>query len=77
VADTRPGLEGDPEAAFIRRASSGNGRGIGLPLARSLAEAEGGALVVSDPGPHPTFTLLIASADPEVRETRHADVGRP
>ena len=72
-----PASKATPEAAFIRRASSGNCHGIGLPPARSLAEAEGGALVVSNPGPHPTLTLLIASADPEARETRHADVGRP
>jgi hypothetical protein len=28
VADTGPGLEGDPEAAFIRRATCGNVHGI-------------------------------------------------
>ena len=63
VADRGPGLNGDSETAFVRRASGGNGHGIGLALARSLAEAEGGALVVSNPGPHPTFTLLIGSDD--------------
>jgi signal transduction histidine kinase len=63
IADRGPGLHGDPVAAFHRRASGANGHGIGLSLARSLAEAEGGALVVSNPGPHPKFTLLIGSGD--------------
>jgi signal transduction histidine kinase len=59
VADCGPGLRGDPEAAFARRASSGNGHGIGLSLARSLAQAEHGRLIVADPGPNPVFTLLL------------------
>jgi signal transduction histidine kinase len=59
VADCGPGLRGDPETAFARRASSGNGHGFGLSLARSLAQAEHGRLIVTDPGPHPVFTLLL------------------
>jgi signal transduction histidine kinase len=59
VADCGPGLRGDPEAAFARRASSANGHGIGLSLARSLAQAEHGRLIVTDPGPNPVFTLLL------------------
>jgi signal transduction histidine kinase len=70
VADRGPGLDGDPEAAFARRASGGNGHGIGLALARSLAEAEGGALVVSNVGPHPSFTLLIGIGDADQRSDR-------
>ncbi|MFN8035988.1 MAG: HAMP domain-containing sensor histidine kinase [Acidimicrobiia bacterium] len=56
VRDEGPGVT-DPDAAFARR--SGDGRGIGLSLARTLAEAEGGRLVLERPGPHPTFSLLI------------------
>jgi signal transduction histidine kinase len=71
VADDGNGLSGDPEAAFGRGGSgTERGHGIGLHLARSLALAEDGRLVVTRAGPHPVFTLLMPRSRPEDAEQR-------
>jgi signal transduction histidine kinase len=57
-----------PDELFVRRSPSATGHGIGLVLARSLTEAEGGRLLLSHRSPT-TFTLLL----PLARE--HADNG--
>jgi signal transduction histidine kinase len=47
----------DAGAIFQRRV--GRSTGIGLALARTLAEAEGGRLVLDQPGPNPVFSLIL------------------
>jgi signal transduction histidine kinase len=60
VSDQGPGFGSNSEQAFQR--GSGEGHGIGLALARSLAHAEGARLQITDPGPRPTVSLLVAPA---------------
>jgi len=48
----------EPAAVFDRGTSGGDGPGIGLALARSLAEASGGRLVLARRSPA-TFTLFL------------------
>jgi signal transduction histidine kinase len=56
VSDEGTGLRQDEAALFRRRTTSGHG--IGLPLARDLAEAEGARLRLSSRTPT-TFTLFL------------------
>jgi hypothetical protein len=61
VADEGPGIA-EPDRVFIRR--SGEGHGIGLALARSLAEADGGRLDLVDAGQGTTRFTLLLRAEP-------------
>jgi nitrogen-specific signal transduction histidine kinase len=61
VSDEGPGVE-DPEGTvFAQRADRRDGHGIGLTLARRLAEAEQGRLTLSRTAP-PVFTLMLPAA---------------
>jgi signal transduction histidine kinase len=62
VEDEGPGVVGDPEAVFERRSAEARGNGIGLALARSLAAADGGRLVLRAAGPHPVFAVVLPAS---------------
>lgn len=63
VGDDGPGLAAGEDQAIFADRRPGARHGIGLPLARSLAEAEGGSLVVRRAGPRPVFSLLLPVQD--------------
>ena len=63
VTDAGSGIAGDRARIFDRRVSHSGRSGIGLALARSLAEAEGGRLVLSESGPPATtFSVFLPGA---------------
>ncbi|MDP9094020.1 MAG: HAMP domain-containing histidine kinase [Actinomycetota bacterium] len=65
VANDGPAITSDPHDLFGRRSAAGESTGLGLALARRLAEAEGGRLVLSSNDPV-RFTLLV----PRLRRDR-------
>ncbi len=62
VADAGAGITGDPRQIFVRRSPDAAGTGIGLALARSLVEADGGRLELVRVVPA-GFALLLPVAD--------------
>jgi signal transduction histidine kinase len=61
VGDEGSGVTGDPARIFVRRSAEARGTGIGLALARSLVEADGGRLELARAVPA-RFALLLPAA---------------
>jgi two-component system, OmpR family, sensor histidine kinase BaeS len=62
VADTGPGIEGDPQRVFERfvRSSDSGGSGLGLSIARQLVERHGGTLIAANaPAGGARFTVTL------------------
>jgi signal transduction histidine kinase len=68
VADEGAGVL-DAEYVFTAPASTTDGHGIGLQLARSLAEAQGGRVTLTHDGPHPIFTALFRDGGAKLNST--------
>jgi signal transduction histidine kinase len=70
VCDEGDGITGETTQIFERRAPGSFGHGIGLALARSLADAEGARLVLEHAAPHPIFAVVLPTTS--VREPEPA-----
>lgn len=66
----------DPAGIFVRRSTQAAGSGIGLALARRLAEAEDLRLILAHPGPGVAFHLVFGGRPPcRPGDRRRSDPG--
>jgi signal transduction histidine kinase len=70
VSDQGNGITANPEQIFRRRSAEARGTGIGLALARSLIEADGGRLELTNVRPA-TFALLLPVERPSLDDVMH------
>ncbi|MWA11556.1 ATP-binding protein [Streptomyces sp. BA2] len=76
ITDEGPGVPADLGARIFERTISGrNSTGIGLAVARDLAEADGGRLEMLQTKP-PVFGLFLSRTPPQKRDREHADTVR-
>jgi signal transduction histidine kinase len=68
VSDEGAGIA-DASAIFERHSPDATGHGIGLALARSLAEAHESRLHLTRAAPRPTFTLALSGSRPPTQES--------
>ena len=73
VTDEGAGIR-DPVRIFERRGTDARGHGIGLALARSVVEAEGGRLMLERSAPRPRFVIVLPAARPVREEQQPAPV---
>ena len=69
IEDERAGIAGDTGPIFEHRSQRATGHGIGLGLARALADAHGARLRLTRAAPHPVFAIALVTA-------RSADAGK-
>jgi signal transduction histidine kinase len=63
VTDEGPGVPQNLERLFDGDPHRGGRRGIGLPLARTLVETEGGRLRLQGRGPNPCFEIVLPTQE--------------